>query len=465
MERKGHYAHIFMSADEYDVILQALQYLQAKTSVRTLSSLFEMVPKRSEERGRLGIACEVETDDGVDALSSFLGWVEGRTKAHDVQAVYASVELLAYDGRLLRDLSPHEMALLTEIAPRLLSGRDFSDLPLIRPSERIRELKLEHDVQESCPIVPISLSRVGITNVERIIRLDVNGEVKLFYADLDFFAQLDSFRSGVHMSRFNEALEELVDEVIKEPSPDIESLAERLVSQVVQRQSAAYAEVRIRARFPVRKVTPASAKKVEGLYVFIGMASSDAKGRTKRISGVEAEGMTVCPCAQGMMFDYAVGLLAKEGYPKSEAEKIVAILPLPSHNQRAKGTLLIGSSVSIKAENLVHIVEASMSSEIYELLKRPDEFFVVNKAHRNPRFVEDVVREMLANVVEVFPELPDDSFALARVESLESIHQHNAFAERSGYLGDLRCELKSQGLNAKSVTLDEYLRRSAKPKM
>ncbi len=458
MKHERHRAHVFVSADAggHGVILQALQYLQARTSVRRLSSFFELASRAAEKRGRIGVACEVDADDSVDVLSSFLRWVEGRMEVP--HALPVSAELLAYDDRLLGDMSPHATAALIDIAPQLFSGQDFSVPKEVRPIKEAQKANSAEDVQERCPTVPIVLSRVGITDVRRIIRLDVDGEVKLFYANLDLFAQLDSSHSGIHMSRFSDALEEVVEEVTKEPSPDIESLAERLVRQVVRRQNAAYAEVRIRAHFPLRKVTPASAKRVEELYEFIGMASSDADKRVKRVSGVEVDGMTVCPCAQEMMAAYAEELLVKEGYSQEEAHRIVEIFPVPSHNQRARGTLLLGSPIPIKAENLVHIVEASMSSEIYELLKRPDEFFVVKKAHENPRFVEDVVREMLRNVIGIFPELPDESFVLARTESSESIHQHNAFAERSGYLGDIRRELGSSGVITRGLTLEEYLR-------
>lgn len=458
MKHERHRAHVFVSADAggHGVILQALQYLQARTSVRRFSSFFELAPRAAKKGGRIGVACEVDADDSVDVLSSFLRWVEGRMEV--LHALPVSAELLAYDGRLLGDISPHATAALIDIAPQLLSGQDFSVPKEVRPIKEVQKANSAEDVQERCPTVPIVLSRVGITDVRRIIRLDVDGEVKLFYANLDLFAQLDSSHSGIHMSRFSDALEEVVEEVTKEPSPDIESLAERLVRQVVRRQNAAYAEVRIRAHFPLRKVTPASAKRVEELYEFIGMASSDADKRVKRVSGVEVDGMTVCPCAQEMMAAYAEELLVKEGYSQEEAKRIVEIFPVPSHNQRAKGALLLGSPIPIKAENLVHIVEASMSSEIYELLKRPDEFFVVKKAHENPRFVEDVVREMLRNVIGIFPELPDESFVLARTESSESIHQHNAFAERSGYLGDIRRELGSSGVITRGLTLEEYLR-------
>jgi GTP cyclohydrolase I/GTP cyclohydrolase-4 len=100
-----------------------------------------------------------------------------------------------------------------------------------------------------------------------------------------------------------------------------------------------------------------------------------------------------------------------------------------------------GTSADIDARELVHIVEESMSSEIYELMKRDDEASVVERAHRRPRFVEDCVREMVAGVVGRYPELGDGVFVSARQENLETIHQHNVVAERYGLLGEIRAEL------------------------
>ncbi len=104
-----------------------------------------------------------------------------------------------------------------------------------------------------------------------------------------------------------------------------------------------------------------------------------------------------------MVRDQSLDRLCESGYSEEEGERILSLLPIASHNQRGRGTLLIGSERRVGAEDLVDIVEQSMSSEIYELLKRPDELYVVDKAHRNPRFVEDVVREMLRRVVGDLP--------------------------------------------------------------
>jgi len=102
-----------------------------------------------------------------------------------------------------------------------------------------------------------------------------------------------------------------------------------------------------------------------------------------------------------------------------------------------------------------------MSSEIYELMKRSDEMSVVVKAHENPRFVEDCVREMVRQVVEGYPDLPEQTFVMARQENLETIHRHNVVAERYGTLGELRAELQSGKHEAHHVTMREWLEAPA----
>ena len=134
---------------------------------------------------------------------------------------------------------------------------------------------------------------------------------------------------------------------------------------------------------------------------------------------------------------------------------------MATHNQRGLATLRIGCIeecvAEIDAASLLAIAEGSMSSEIYELMKRSDEVEVVEKAHRNPRFVEDCVREMIARVVVDFPELDGASFLSARQENLETIHQHNVVAERYGLLSELRTEVGSGALAPHQTRLEEWL--------
>jgi len=98
-----------------------------------------------------------------------------------------------------------------------------------------------------------------------------------------------------------------------------------------------------------------------------------------------------------------------------------------------------------------------MSSETYDLLKRPDEFFVVNKAHHNPRFVEDVVRGILARALDMYADVGDKTFVFASQINEESIHKHDAFAEGYGLFGELREELRT-GATGRRTDLAGWLR-------
>ena len=171
--------------------------------------------------------------------------------------------------------------------------------------------------------------------------------------------------------------------------------------------------------------------------------------------------MTACPCAQKLVEARARERLAEGGFSADDIDRIVEAVPIATHNQRGLGTLHIGCPEDcvndIAAESLLAIVEDSMSSEIYELMKRSDEGAVVEKAHRRPRFVEDCVREMVRGVVENFPQLTERHFVSARQENLETIHQHNVTAERFGLLGEMRLELSSGEHSAHHVSMREWL--------
>ena len=304
---------------------------------------------------------------------------------------------------------------------------------------------LGYDIQDSEPRTRIALSRVGVTSLKRVLRLwspHKRGNT-IFFAEMDLYAHLDASRSGVHMSRFIENIEDISSIMAAESSPDIESLAERMALAIARTQGTRRAEVRIKAQFPLTRRTPVSDGTVEDMYTFIGIAVSDGV-LTRRAAGVEVTGLTVCPCAGAMVSEHTRGALASAGYTPSQVDEIVSLVPMASHNQRGRGTLVIGAQIPLRAETLVEISENAMSSGIYELMKRPDELHVVLRAHSRPRFVEDVVREMIGGIAERLPSLPDDTFILARQENFESIHAHNASAERCGLLGDMRRELAGQ---------------------
>ena len=313
------------------------------------------------------------------------------------------------------------------------------------------------DVQARTPAVRVGLSRVGVTGVEKVVRI----RDELFFARLDCFVDLSRDQKGAHMSRFDEVVNEAIGQVVLSESPfRAETLAQHIAELVRSRQGAERAEVTIAAQYPEHKPAPVSGVPTQEMYTLYGRAVAYEHG-TRRIVGVSATGITACPCAQELVAARARVRLAEDDFSDEEIERILERVPVATHNQRGLATLHIGCiedcAAEIEGSALLAIAEASMSSEIYELMKRSDELEVVEKAHRRPRFVEDCVREMIAGVVAGFPQLDGESFVSAHQENLETIHRHNVVAERHGLLSELRAEIDSGTPAARQTTLEQWL--------
>src|SRR5438128_6099539 len=307
------------------------------------------------------------------------------------------------------------------------------------------------DLQASVPDVRIGLSRAGVTGVEKAIRL----RQKLIPARIDCTVDLPPSQKGVHMSRFPELFEEAIEEVVTE-SFLIEELAEHIARHIVARQSALRAEVRIEARYPRRRTTPISALSTQELVTLIGIAAA-TRERAQRVVGVEAVGINACPCAQGLVRGNAAERLRGAGFGEDDVDRILQLVPIATHNQRGRGTLYVGTSMRLDAEKLVDIVQRSMSAPVYELLKRPDELFVVEHAHLQPRFVEDSVRVALKTALAEYSELDDEDFLFSRQVNFETIHVHDVVAERSATVGELRAELGGAPHEAQHTELRDWL--------
>jgi GTP cyclohydrolase I/GTP cyclohydrolase-4 len=299
-----------------------------------------------------------------------------------------------------------------------------------------------------------------VTGVEKIVRISVKGNEQLYHAALECFVDLNPRQTGVHMSRFEEIVNGAIEEVVLGEAFKAETLAAHIAQRVLERQEGLRAEVTLRARYPEYKETPVTGSRTQELYTLIGAAVASKRG-LRRLVGVEAQGMTACPCAQELVAEESRRRLETQGFTDDEIERVFESVPIATHNQRGIGTLYIGCpegcAVEIGAETLLRIVEDSMSSEIYELMKRADERAVVEKAHRNPRFVEDCVREMLRGALGAYPDLDESAFVRARQENLETIHQHDVVAERYGLAGEIRRELESGRHSPHHVTMREWL--------
>ncbi|MEJ7793406.1 MAG: GTP cyclohydrolase MptA [Gaiellaceae bacterium] len=314
---------------------------------------------------------------------------------------------------------------------------------------------LGQDLQASEPAVRLSLSRAGVTHVSKTIRVRHEGRETMMAAEIECTVDLDRGQKGVHMSRFPELFEEAIDAVVGAEALHVEALAEHIARHIVERQRALRAEARITARWPLRRTTPVTGLPTQEMVSLVGIAAASSSG-TRRVVGVEASGINACPCAQGLVRERAAERLAEAGF--KDVERILELVPVATHNQRGRGTLYVGTDEQLDAHDLFSIVESSMSAPVYELLKRPDELFVVEHAHLQPRFVEDSVRLSLKGALDTLTGLGNTDFLFARQVNLETIHTHDVLAEREGTVGELRTELDSGVPAERHTSLAEWLR-------
>ena len=286
----------------------------------------------------------------------------------------------------------------------------------------VQALRSKHDFR---------LTRVGVTGVQKPVRILRPGreEAHAIHARFDVFVDLPAEQRGVHMSRNLEVVAEILDRAVREAKPGLEWVVEEIARSLLDRHDyATVAEVEAEATFFIEQRTPSGARTLEP-YGLIAKAKAHREQGVRRSIGVIVTGMTACPCA----------METTQHLLEQERGATIQNAPSVTHNQRNKTLLLIDvrEGNDIDAEDLVSMVEESMSAPTYELLKRGDEARLVLQAHDNPRFVEDVVRELLSRVVKAYGHLPEDTIVTVKSEAEESIHKHNAFAERVTTLGEL----------------------------
>ncbi|MGZ4906313.1 MAG: GTP cyclohydrolase MptA [Halobacteriota archaeon] len=310
-------------------------------------------------------------------------------------------------------------------------------------------MDLQVDVQANRPEFSINLTRVGVTNVKKLIKVTRRDKRPIILvSEFDLFVDLPSERKGANLSRNFEVMDEALEEALNAPVYEIEQFCGDVAEKLLERHEyASRAEVRMRSQYMVRRQTPSTGITTQEITNIFAETTTfrtdDKQHKTRRMIGAEVVGMTACPCAQEHVRELAEMRLKELDVAQAGIDAFLRDIPLATHNQRGRGTISIevGTGYEVPLDTIIEIVEDSMSSKIYELLKRTDEAVVVETAHKNPKFVEDCVRVMAHKVVEAFPYLPDDSIVTIKQVNEESIHRHNAFAERVATLGELRQEL------------------------
>ncbi|WP_292601895.1 GTP cyclohydrolase MptA [Methanobrevibacter sp. UBA212] len=304
------------------------------------------------------------------------------------------------------------------------------------------------DTQDDAPSVPIKLTRVGVTGVKKLLQLKrTNKRPIILVPTFDAFVDLPSDQKGVHMSRNPEAISEVLEDVAKDSTVDVESLCAKIVDRMMTKHEyAKRVEISMTTDFMFMKESPVTKNKTQEMAQLkakaIGLRDEEGNVDIRKSIGAELIGMTVCPCAQESVRESDKTKLL-EFLDEETTQKVLDTVTFASHNQRGVGTLLIEvpEDKYVKAEDLIDIIETSMSSPVCELLKRPDENATVMNAHRKPVFVEDCVRNMMEKIVQKYADFPDDTLITARQENQESIHRHNAYAEKVTTLGELKAEL------------------------
>lgn len=303
------------------------------------------------------------------------------------------------------------------------------------------------DTQDNTPTIPVHLTRVGVTGVKKLLKIERFGKGPIILIPtFDAFVDLPSTKRGIHMSRNPEAITEVLEEAVEESAVEIESLCAEIVTCLLNKHKyAKKAEVSMKSDFIIMKESPVTRLKTQEMTKIMADASGTRNGEgvvIRKMIGAEVVGMTVCPCALETTRESTKQELL-EFLDEETTEKVLEKVPFASHNQRGRGMIMIEVPEQnvIRGEDIIRIIENSMSSPVCELLKRVDENAVVVKAHENPKFVEDCVRTMVQKIVNKYSHLPDDTLVTVRQVNEESIHRHNAFAEKVATLGELKREM------------------------
>ncbi|WP_048152557.1 GTP cyclohydrolase IV [Palaeococcus ferrophilus] len=261
------------------------------------------------------------------------------------------------------------------------------------------------ETQEERPEIMENLHRVGITNLRTVARINWKGKVYTFIPTFEITIDVPAEKKGIHMSRLvesiTETMGEAVEEEVLEPHTSLEELGKCIIKRLEGKHPHRRAEVWIKTQLVMERTTPASGRRsLETYDVEVGVVKN-YDGSFEKVLRVKAIGNTACPHA----------MANNEG---------------KTHIQRAVGELEVRAPFDeeIALEDMIDVVEGSFSHPTYTLLKTVDENAVVQGMYRNPKFVEDVAREILARAKERFK-----GRIHVRVVSHESIHKHDVIAE------------------------------------
>lgn len=291
------------------------------------------------------------------------------------------------------------------------------------------------DVQAEKPTYTIPVSRVGVRGIKYPVRVKRGDREIDLLTEIDIFVNLPSTRKGADFSRKIEAINEII--LARKVVPSIEELSSEIAKKTLEKLNySTNCDVSISADYLVEKRSPNNAPIIKN-YKILGETHSHSNGK-ETIVGVVVQGINACPCAM----ETTRALISKD-FPGND--ELLSKIPTISHNQRNLVTLKIGvpTGKSVEADELIELAEKVLGGSLYSLLKRIDEGNLVYNAHKNPKFVEDIVREIAILALEKYSDFPDDTKLHIESRSEESIHPHDAFAAIDTDFGEIRRSLKA----------------------
>ncbi|NIB99892.1 GTP cyclohydrolase MptA [Halobacterium sp. R2-5] len=301
------------------------------------------------------------------------------------------------------------------------------------------------DVQATEPDVAVGLSQVGVTGVEKLVKIAREDKRPIVLtAEFEVYVDLPQGRKGIDMSRNMEVIDETLEEAVSEPVYQVEEMCGEAAERLLEKHEyTTTATVEMEAELMIQDETPASGLPTQGTVDILASATAEEGEATREEIGARVVGMTVCPCSQQMMGQHAREKLRDLGVGEGDVREFLQEVPQAGHSQRGHATLTIETSGDPEVDlmDVVDVARDSMSARIYNLAKRPDEDAMTYAAHANAKFVEDCVRSMAEGVVSEFDHLDDDAVVTMKQSNDESIHQHNAHAERIAEFGALREEV------------------------
>ncbi|WP_455280046.1 GTP cyclohydrolase MptA [[Eubacterium] cellulosolvens] len=302
------------------------------------------------------------------------------------------------------------------------------------------------DIQTIKPITQVKLTRVGVKNLKLNLQITSRKGKLSLIPMIDLFVDLPSDKRGVHLSRDPELMHEILLEEIDTKTNRVEDFCENIAYRLLDKHTYSNkAEVHLRSDYITINKSPQGRTSQEPCKILATATAvrKDSNIVVNRTVGVSVVGFTACPCTQNLLQALAEDRLRKLEYGETDVKKIVENMPLATHTQRTTGTIImqVSKGLSLDVEDLVEIIENSMSGQTHAVLKRPSEASVVIAAHEKTRFTEDVVREILNKLAKKYSNFPGDTRIIVQAHSLESVHKHDIIAERISTLEEILNEI------------------------